>query len=160
MLDDLLPLGDIETVTFIRRPVPIPPDLRFERKVALMAFLLRYNSYRNKASVLKLQLFNWAFSSSDHMIRLRRFILDDDEGYRPDILHLDPALNYAIDFALAEGLVKLDKSGKIELTAKGKLLAEEVRDDPKVLSAEKDELEGIGKKVSENKIRSLVEELF
>lgn len=160
MIDDLLPFEEIESITFTRKPVPVPPDLRFERKVALMALVLQNNSYRSKASVLKLQLFNWAFSSSEHMKRLRRFMIDGEKEYRPDILHLDPALNYAVDFAVAEGLVQLDKNGKIELTAKGDDLATEIRDHPDVLSAEKEDLETIGRSISESKIRALIEELF
>ncbi len=158
--DDIIPFEQIKEYTFKERPVAVPADLRKDRKTAQILMVLDKCSIRAKASMLKLQLFNWAFSSEDSMSRLKRYILLNEQIYRPDMIHLDPAINRAVRFARAEDLVGFDNKGKLVLSSLGKLLVDVIDNDDSLMRQEKNDLKELGKKVTEAKINTIIQELF
>lgn len=158
-MNTILPFDKIENFTFNARPVDVPADLRTERKIAQILLVLDKSSYRGKSSILKLQLFNWAFTTEEAMERLKRYILLNEQFYRPDVIHLDPAVNRAIRFAKAEGLVGFDGSGKVVISDQGKFLVN-VIDNNEVMEREKANLKELGKKITEAKIEAIIQDLF
>ena len=159
-VSNLLPDNDEVDFTFERKDSPVPPSLRAERKVSLIVVILYKNSYREKASPLKLQLFNWALNSSQSMERLKKFVLEGDKDYKPDVIHLDPSVNRGVDMAVAEGMAEIDSRGKVVLSDRGRDLAKKILDSDDVLSKEINDLNEIKKKVSENKLMEIIDGIF
>lgn len=147
-----LPFSHITTFKFEIRPIALPADLRPLRKIAQIILVLKNASKSEKCSFLKLQLFNWAFASAAAMDQLKKYILYKDSEYQPSTIPLDPSINRALEFAIAEGLVELDKKGKLTLTGKGQRLAELLLSDESVLHEEKVHITQLGVKVNETKV--------
>jgi hypothetical protein len=146
----LLPFAKITKLTFRERPISIPAELRPMWKITCMLLVLKLNCYGEKSSLSKLQLFNWGMFSESAMNRLITYSREKSDGALPDVVPLDPSLNRAIALALGDGLVVLDKAGKIKLSEKGNTLVHWILDDPDVLHHEKEVLAMIGKSIPES----------
>jgi hypothetical protein len=71
-------------------------------------------------------------------------------------VRFEPFLNRAVDFAIGEGLVVRSGGSRIELTAKGRHLAEELEAEKSAFVTEKTFIETIRQSVTEK----LVNEMF
>lgn len=79
-----------------------------------------------------------------------RFI---DNGYRMGVPHwtIDPALNRALDLAIADGFCENAGNNRYRLTSKGHELASKLEEDKELLVLEKNFLVQIGRsKISES----------
>jgi hypothetical protein len=150
-------LPSAERFSFVRRPVPVPGDLRIAWRLALLLLMLR-SSRSNKASLAKLHVLNSALRSSVARQRLNNIIasLEAPLNWR---LRVEPALGRAIDFLVGEKLAEWtevsDRSGLV-LTAAGVTAADGILANKEVLLVEKDFLETTGRKITEALITSLV----
>ncbi|WP_158225243.1 hypothetical protein [Rubrivirga sp. SAORIC476] len=156
----LLPLDDLAGFTFARKPVSVPADLRLHWRIAETLLVLRLCSFKSSSSVMKLQLFNWALRNQEVRARVIAAMSGAKPSFGGSVLHLDPAVNRAVDFSLATGLTGIGSPGKIKLLEKGRDLADRVLEDDTLLSAEKAFLTEIGKKISEAKLSSTINALF
>ena len=124
-------------ITFHRRPIPVPPEYRPLYKIAQIVLALKLSCKKHKASLLQLHLFSWAVKNkenSDHIIAYVRNPLE----IAIDIWNLEPALNRALYFAVAEKLIEvIPSSGDYLLTEKGHKFADILLKDNSVLKAEK-----------------------
>lgn len=100
-------------------------------------------------------MISFALSSKTAMDRLDDFV--HSEYAPPPIIRFDPAVNRAISFAVADGLIIQLKNGNYLLTSKGKMLVLDIDKDPELLMAEKHGLARISKKLTDKKINSLTE---
>ena len=160
MKEDALPFEAITGFSFVRQPISVPPDLRSFRKITQLLLVLKLCSYGGRASSLKLQLFNWALGSADSMSRLRDFVETSQREIRMDILHLDPAVNRAIEYAVAAGYMDVENNGKVKIASKGKALIDRVLADDTLLSQERSYLTEVGRRVTEQKLKQTIEGLF
>ena len=110
--------------TFTRRPEPLPPDLRPNWRVAMLLLLLR-SCRSEKASLEKLHVLNWAIRTPESR---RRFLAYVKGNGNPDdvIIRFEPGLNYAIDFARGDGLIKIEKGKRVKLTDHGSSIAQQI----------------------------------
>jgi hypothetical protein len=148
----LLPFSKINRLTFNERPVSIPAELRPLWKISCILLVLKLNCIREKASLSKLQLFNWGMGSPITMKNLFIYSTSKSREFLPDVVPLDPSINRAVAFAVADGLVELDNTGKIKLSDKGNTLVNWILDDPTIFQDEKEMLTMIGKSVTEDTI--------
>jgi hypothetical protein len=146
----LLPFSKIQRLTYTERPVSLPAELRPLWKISCILLVLKLNCVREKSSLSKLQLFNWGMSSPDNMKNLVDFGTSRDRKSLPDVIPLDPSINRAVALAVADGLVELDKSGRVMLSNKGNTLVHWILNDEDIFRTEKEVLAMIGKSITED----------
>jgi hypothetical protein len=155
-MNEQLPFEQITNFKFEIRPIPIPPDLRPLWKISQILLVLKICSRADKASILKLQLFNWALGSPKAIEQLKKYILFEDRDSKPTTIHLDPSVNRAVEFAVGEGLIDFDRQGKISLTPKGDLFVQQVIADEDLFVTMKRELDMLGGAVTEAKVTDIL----
>lgn len=137
-------------IVFKKKPIPIPAEYRPMYQIALIVLVLKYCCRSCTSSLLKLHLFSWCLYSKNNMEILMRFI---DNGYRMGVPHwtIDPALNRALDLAIADGFCENAGNNRYRLTSKGHELASKLEEDKELLVLEKNFLIQIGRgKISES----------
>lgn len=97
--------------------MPIYAEYRPLYKIAQIVFVLFICSRGGKSSLIRLQLFNWALKDK---LRHQTLIDASSKGrLEIDVWGMDPSLNSAIQFAIAEKIVERNNNG-IALTDHGK----------------------------------------
>lgn len=153
------PFELIREVNFVRRKVPVPPELRPMQKIAQILLTLHFCCHRRSASVLKLQIFNWAFRSKDAQQSLKRLVGLTNRNDFP-IIRFDPALNRAIGFGLAENYIAIEQNtGKISVASKGDGYLASILEAKDLLNTEKELLKTTGR-ISETAIQNLFRTRF
>ena len=71
-------------------------------------------------------------------------------------MRLDPAVNRAVQYAIAENLISLQKTGKIKLTDIGLNIADKIIINEDLFLNEKDYLKKLGKRVSDVQIKNVL----
>jgi hypothetical protein len=150
------PFELIKEVNFKSRKVPLSPDLRPMKKISQILLVLFLASRNSSASIMKLQLFNWAFKTNDPLKTLLNFV----ENRSSSVIRIDPTLIRAINIAMAEGYIEFNESSKkFSLLDKGISLATSIMGVDDILNTEKVVLNTIGKNVSEKIISSFIKEV-
>ena len=72
------------------------------------------------------------------------------------LVRFDPAVNRAVKYAIADGLMHQQANGLYRLTTKGKHFAESIKEDAVLLMKEKMYLNDLAEKLTEDKIKELV----
>ncbi len=151
-------------VTFRVRPLPVSCMLRPTYRISLLVLLFDQCT-RQQATMLQIQVLNWAIRNPTNRQRFLQFMAED---LRPDdvLVRFDPTLSRAIDFAMGEGVVEVptgnDDSDNVphrvsmHLGENGKSLLTSIKQMSDVFVIEKNFLASIGRKVS----RKAVEALF
>lgn len=139
---------------FRKRSLPIIADYRPLYKIGLITLILKLVCNGNKASLNKLHFFVWALKSERNINQIRRLI-SKDENYSMLSWGVEPALNKALGFGVAEGLFGL-KGDKYTLSSSGLLFYEKIKTDKELFVIEIDFLSEIGKRsVNEDFIKNL-----
>ena len=148
------PFQAINKLTFSPRPQPLPASLRPLYRIALITLVLKTNCQRNTASMLKLQFFNWLLKSSS----LQEVIEDrltHQSVFTLELIHLDPMVNLALKYAIADDLISVTNNSKYKLTERGNKFADRIlQDEQSVMEVEREFLVRIGKRVSEVRLRN------
>ncbi|OJU74819.1 MAG: hypothetical protein BGO09_04395 [Bacteroidetes bacterium 47-18] len=143
---------------FRQRNVPLSPDYRPLYKIGLITLILQYVCRGNKSSLNKLHFFIWAMKSEKNMAFIRMVFMTEDLS-KVVSWGVEPALNKALNYAIAEGIILLDNN-RYTLTSKGQLINKLIRADKSLLVREKIFLSYIGKqKVTEDFITTLTERI-
>lgn len=150
------PFERIGTLTFYPKPQPLPASLRPIYRISLIVLVLKINCRGQTASMLKLQFFNWLLKSSS----LRGLIEKDfgqHDSFTLELIHVDPMVNLALNYAFADGLIEITGNSKYKLTEKGSQFAAKImKDDQAVLKDELEFLSKIGQQVSEVRLREII----
>lgn len=141
------------TFVFNRRPTPLPADLRPLWRITLILLILLY-SRGQKASLQKIHVLNWA-SKTEENRRLLINYMNGEVQKNKIIPRIEPSLNRAIDFAVAEKLIDIQNGKSLQLTAKGLVVANEIDEDADCFLVEKIFFQQIKKFVSETNIDNL-----
>ena len=144
----------ISCISFVKRPISLPPDYRPMFKVAQIVLILGYCCRSNRSSLLKLHLFSWALKSDFNGEKLTQWV---QNNFQTDfsIWGIEPTLNRGVQYAMAEKIIRR-VSDKYELADKGVVLFNSIRNDKELLKTEKDFLNVIGKKITNDRIADLV----
>lgn len=143
----------ISRISFVKRPISLPPDYRPMFKVAQIVLILSYCCRSNRSSLLKLHLFSWALKSDLNGQKVTHWV---QNNFQTDfsVWGIEPTLNRGIQYAIAEKIIRR-VSNKYELTDKGVLLLNSIKRDNDLLKTEKDFLNVIGKKITDDRITNL-----
>jgi hypothetical protein len=112
-------------IIFNRKASPIYAEYRPLYKIAQIILILEICSRSNKSSLIRLHLFNWAMKNKQRRECFLNMVKNNSINF--DVWGIDPTLNYALDFSLAEKLIELEK-GSYFLTTKGKLLYGKIKE--------------------------------
>jgi hypothetical protein len=140
-------------LTFNRKPMPILAEHRPLYKITQLLMVLGLASRGKKSSLIRLHLFSWVLKDPK-----RKAVLLESVN-RSKILFgvwgIDPAVNYSLQYALAEGMV--ERSGvSYKLTVKGAGFVSKVSEN-KIFEVESDYLKLLGISVTESMVQSIVE---
>ena len=149
----MMSLANKKTATFNKRATPIFPSYRPMLRIGQVLLTLRINSVGNKASLLKLHLFSWAFKTQENLNRIRAYV---NSGFQDEIqfFGIEPSLNRALNYAVAEKLIGYD-GDKYYLKDKGIKIADKIIIDYELFINERAILISIGKAISESRIKQL-----
>ncbi|MGL6378046.1 hypothetical protein [Aeromonas hydrophila] len=101
-------------VNFQRKKASVIPELRPLYKISKILLILNCCCIGKKSSLLKLHLFNWALLD---MKRIDMLHLSSIQGSLIiGIWGIDPSLNMAIEFAVAESLIEKQLNGSYKLS--------------------------------------------
>lgn len=154
MKEDSFPFEIIESLTFSSRPHPQAATLRPLYRVALLALVLKLNCRSNTGSFLQLQFFNWLLKSPSLQEYMKTWQRSSQSSF-PDIVHLDPMVNLALGYAIADELISVTTSSKYRLTTKGHDFANRIiEDDNEILREERQLLQQLGKQLSDATVRN------
>lgn len=144
---------NITKISFVKRPISIPPDYRPMFKVAQIVIILGYCCRSNRSSLLKLHLLSWALKTEGNIKKIADWI---DTDFQSDfaVWGIEPTLNRGLQYAISEKVCRRI-SNKYELTDKGIQLFNSIKRDKELLKTEKMLLNIIGKKISDDKINNL-----
>jgi len=140
--------------TFAARPRPVLGSLRPTWRIPTILMLIR-RCWGGKASLEQLHVLNWAVRDSRSQGTFLSFIQGE---MSPDdaIVRFEPALNRALDFALAQKLVTWTDAKRLTLTNEGLAVLASVDAEEDLLTGEKSFLDQIGTPVSQTMIHRLI----
>ena len=145
----------IKKLSFSQRPIPIPADYRPMYKIALIVLILRLCCRAETSTLLKLHLFSWALSSENNLTKLREYIT---RNFQTDfsVWGIEPALNRALQLAIAENIVEVVNGKNYKLTEKGFRFYEMIKADSFLFDREKAFLSFVGKsKITDSRINAM-----
>lgn len=134
----------IKKLSFAKKPIPLPAEYRPMYKIALIVMILKYCCRGESSSLLKLHLFSWALASEKNMNELRGFVTSN---FKTDfsVWGIEPALNRALQLAVAENICDLVNGKNYKLTEKGNIFFDMIKADKELFDIEKAFLTFIGK---------------
>lgn len=134
----------IKKISFTKRPIPLPADYRPMYKIALIVMILKLCCRAETSTLLKLHLFSWALASEENMNQLNNYIRSN---YKDEfsIWSIEPALNRALQLAVAEDICDLHNGKNYKLTDKGDKFFKMINADKELFKQEKEFLLRIGK---------------
>lgn len=157
-MEEIIPFNLIKSFTFSRVPTSIPADLRPNRIISIILLILKLNCRSSKGSLLKIQFLCWVLKHDFIMDYILKNISDKEYKYSLPVVHLDPAINRAIQFSISDDLIAFISSGKIQITEKGDKYISEILKENNMFTKEIDFLKSLGKRISEIQISNILME--
>jgi len=145
----------IKNLSFTKRPISIPADYRPMYKIAKIVLILK-NCCRSECSdLLKSHLFSWALKSQRNMDKLKEYVTNNFTT-EFSVWGIEPALNRALQFAVAEKICELVDGKKYQLTEKGNKFFDLINKDDELFVEEKAFLKFIGKnKITDKRLQTM-----
>lgn len=136
---------------FKRKAMPVFPEHRPLYKICQIMLILELCSAGNKSSLIRLHLFNWALKDSKRMEKL--ILSAQSKVISFGVWGMDPALNMALNFSVAEGLINKTLTG-FQLSGKGKDFIRQ-GDIENLFTEDCQSLKLIGKKITETMVKDV-----
>ena len=147
----------IKKLSFTKRPIPLPAEYRPMYKIALIVMILKICCRGESSNLLKLHLFSWALASEKNMKELRDYVTSN---FKTDfsVWGIEPALNRALQLAVAENICEIVNGKNYKLTEKGNKFFEMIKADAELFDIEKTFLSLIGKNtITDSRITSMTQ---
>lgn len=145
---------DNHDIVFDAKPDAVPYNYRISYKIAQICLIIAKSCWGKSGCLpIKLHMISFALCSKYTMDNLLDFA--QNEFISPPIVRFDPAVNRAVTFAIADGLIFQGNNGKYLLTDKGYSLVSAIDKDTTVLTVEKSDLSALSKKLTDQKIKQL-----
>jgi hypothetical protein len=150
------PINELDVEFTLRRvPQVVPADMRPEWRIAILLLILVLGSRGASASLQKIQALSWILRLPQQWTHFSEAV-EGKRNRRNLIIRYDPAMNRAIEYAIAEKLVSFSQGGRVTCLEKGKLIAARVLDQGEAFRTEIEFLNGIRKHVSEEAVSRLL----
>ena len=147
----------IKKLSFTKKPIPLPAEYRPMYKIALIVMILKYSCRAETSNLLKLHLLSWALASQKNMTELRGYVTSN---FKSDfsVWGIEPALNRALQLAVAENICDIVNGKNYKLTEKGNKFFEMIKADTELFDIEKSFLTLIGKNtITDSRITSMTQ---
>jgi hypothetical protein len=145
----------IKKLSFSQQPIPIPADYRPMYKIGLLVMILRLCCRAETSNLLKLHLFSWALTSEKNLLTLQEYVTSNFQT-ELSVWGIDPALNRALQLAVAENICEIVNGKNYKLTEKGFRFFEMIDNENDLFDTEKRFLKFIGKsKITDSRINSM-----
>ncbi|MCF7732256.1 MAG: hypothetical protein K9N23_11235 [Akkermansiaceae bacterium] len=144
--------------TFTVRSEPIPGELRPEWRITLILLMISKCGWGGSMSLKKSHLVCSAASSAESRELLLR-MLNGDRHLDDIPLRIDPSLNRAIDYAIAEKLVAAEVRSNtfvLKLLPKGIEIVSRLQSETECMSKEKEFAELLRGKVPNDKVEEIL----
>ena len=142
-------------IIFEAKPDAIPYNYRISYKISIICLLIHSCCGRRGCSLIKMHIIGSALSDDRFKQSLMKS-LNSQLQYNL-IVRFDPALNRALEFALADKMIVQQGNGTYKLSEKGKKLATAISDDESIFRTEKEILREISLSLTEERIKELSE---
>lgn len=152
-MENIIP-KEVENITFINRPIPVPYNYRIVYKITQIALIIHICSGRKACSLTKIHMISTSLNSKEEFDNLLNYVIHN--RHEINLVRFDPSINRAIDFALAEGILLRQKNGLFKLSPKGKEFVENIIKDKNLFIFEKSQLNQLGGNLTEDKIERLI----
>ena len=147
----------IKKLSFNQRPIPLPVEYRPMYKIALIVMILKYCCRAETSSLLKLHLLSWSLGSEKNMKELHSYITSNFQT-EFSVWGIEPALNRALQLAVAEGICDIIDGKNYKLTEKGDKFFEMIKADKELFDSEKYFLSYVGKNhITDNRIKAMTQ---
>ena len=141
-------------IVFDAKPDAVPYNSRISYKVTQLCLILRICGRGDSCSLIKLHMISYALISHANMNMLVEFA----EGTaNAPVVRFDPAVNRALTYAIAYGLIEQLKNAKYKLTTRGQMLADQIKLVGDLMLVEVCDLNMLAKKLTETKIKDIVD---
>lgn len=144
-----------EGVIFEAKPDAIPYNYRISYKISIICLLIHSCCGRRGCSLIKMHIIGSALSDNRFKQKLKKF-LNSHLQYNL-IVRFDPALNRALEYAIADEMIVQQGNGTYKLSEKGKKLAKAISDDEEIFRSEKETLSEISLSLTEERIKEISE---
>ena len=152
-MENIIP-EKVNEIRVQNRPSAVPYNYRITYKIAQILLII-YTSTGKRASSLKtIHILSMSLSSSEEQRKLKNYLRKQESINF--LIRFDPAVDRAINFAIAEKLILKQKNGKIKLTKKGLELIEEIKKNDELFIFEKQFLNEVGSKVDDSIFELLI----
>lgn len=142
-------------IVFDAKPDAIPFNYRISYKISLLCMIIKLCCGRRGCSLIKLHIIATAISDLEYKQKLEKYLKTHIE--KEFVVRFEPALNRALEYALADNFIVQQANGTYKLTDKGKELTSKIIDDKTIFTHEKIILEEISSDLTEEKIRAISE---
>lgn len=141
-------------ITFEQKPIPLPAEYRPMYQISIIVLVLKNCCRGYTSSLQKLHFFSWCLYSESNMKKLMWIV---ENGFSVRIPHwtIDPALNRALNYAVADGFCNLTSNKKYKLTNKGLLFVDKIEEEKDLFSVEKTFLNQIGGQITDDIVDKL-----
>jgi hypothetical protein len=124
----------------------------------MILLILKLASFRNKSSIKRLFLVNWAIQDKENQDRLR-LLVNGKISPETILIRYDPPMMRALDFARGESLIEFISGNRVHLTVKGLIAVDELIKNNELFMDEKNFLMEVGKNnFTEKKTMSILVE--
>lgn len=144
-----------DEIVFNAKPDAVPYNYRISYKIGQLCLILAICGGRKSCSYLKLHMIAIGLSNDAEMYKILKFSESTMALYT--LVRFDPAVTRAIRYAVSDGLIKQLASGSFQLTTKGKEFVMLIQKDDNLLVREKRLLHQLSTKLSEEKIKNLID---
>lgn len=140
-------------IVFDSKPDAVPYNYRISYKMAQLCLIISKScSGREGCSLVKLHIISNGLNTERNMRELEDYV-DERMGFM--LVRFDPAVNRALKYAIADGLVAQLKNGTFKLTNNGKEFIKRI-DKEDILLQEKAFLSKLGTRLTKEKIERLM----
>ncbi len=143
-----------EEIVFNEKPDAVPFNYRISYKIGQLCLILSICCGRKGCSIYKLHMISISLYTKQEMRRLKDFCENILSSYT--LVRFDPAVNRAVKYAIADGLMFQQTNGLFKLTQKGKMFSEAIKKETDIMLGEKSYLNDISDKLSEDRIKGLI----
>jgi hypothetical protein len=141
-----------DEIIFEAKPDAVPYNYRISYKMAQLCLIMEL-CCRGGCSLLKLHMISIGLSTKQDMEVLKDLAYDRLGNYT--VVRFDPAVNHAIRFAAADGLIVQQQNGLFKLTKIGKSYVKKIMKDVHLMKDEKRYLTVLSTMLTEDKIKAL-----
>lgn len=139
-----------DTIVFEQKPIAVPYNYRISYRVAQILLIIHYCcTPRSGCSLIKLNIISSILATNENA---DKYLLSKT----PPVVRFDPVVTRALNFAIAERLLKQLKNGKYKITDIGKKYVAGIIEQTDLMTREKDLLSRISTNISEEVVKDIM----